>query len=351
MLSGLNLFHVVRALCWPAQPGMFRLWLALVVVLHHVTRIEVGKAPVLIFFALSGFWVHRVWQNQYAKVRAPWLSFCISRWWRIAPMMAVASVLSICAHAASHDADWTLIRAQPLAQSLLPLTILGYAQLATRPVGPAWSLDIEMQFYLVAPILIFFVQRFKPVWVFGLGYMCFVGGLWLGWGVTLPSFLIFFLFGLLASVHTWTVSQRLAQWSFYAPLGLVTLLSLSPWSVQCLKEGGDYSALLNFALALGLLPFSLHSVFQKSDRIDRMAGDFSYVIYLMHWPAIILLRFSGWGGGALAASILGLVVLSALLWRWYDRPIEHLRKRWVQRRMTLGDEDRRKRGDSSTQFA
>ena len=36
---------------------------------------------------------------------------------------------------------------------------LGYAWLDYLPVAPAWSLDVEMQFYLVAPLLALLVAK------------------------------------------------------------------------------------------------------------------------------------------------------------------------------------------------
>lgn len=351
MTIGIRMLDGLARLVWPTRPGAFRLWLALVVVAHHITRLEFGKAPVLVFFALSGYWVQRVWHARYKRCRRPWLSFVISRWWRIVPMLLLASGLSVAAHAWSRDADWVMILRQPLEQGLTPFTVLGYAQLMTRPVGPAWSLDIEMQFYVVAPLLIALVARWRPLAVLGLGYGCFLLALSLGWGVVLPAFLIFFLLGMLAAQHDWRAPQPLETGGMAAAAALFVLLWASPWRGPWLGEGGAYGALLNLVLAFCLMPFALGSVGRKADPVDRAMADFSYLVYLLHWPVIILLRFGGLGQGASVLAFVGMSAISLAAWRWFDRPLDRLRARWVAGRAQTGEARRRKRGDSPTHFA
>ena len=111
-----------------------------------------------------------------------------------------------------------------------------------------------------------------------------------------------------------------------------------------------------------LLPFVLSTVQRASDTRDRWMGDQSYLVYLLHWPAIILMRFTAWGqqGGAPFAALVlaGAVVTCALVWRWFDRPIDALRARWVKGRLidpalqpSPMVADARKTGDSDAFFA
>ena len=324
-----GLINGAARLLWPRNPGAFRLWLALAVVAHHITRLEFGKAPVLVFFALSGYWVHRVWHARYAKCHAPWLTFVISRWWRVAPLLLLVSGLSLAAHAWCGDGDWAVILRQPLAQMSAPFTVLGSGQLATRPVGPAWSLDIEMQFYMLAPLLMAMVARWRPVIVLGFGYASFLIALSFGWGIILPAFLIFFLLGMLAAQHDWRVLSVLGTSGLVLALSMVALAWALPGHEQWLGEGGAYTAPFNVALALCLMPLALASVGLRSDPLDRAMGGMSYLVYLLHWPAVILLRFGGLGQGAAALGFAIMGLLSLFLWRWFDRPLDRLRAGWV----------------------
>ena len=47
-------------------PGFFRLFLAAAVVVSHLSNLEIGRPAVFAFFALSGFWVMRMYDEKYA---------------------------------------------------------------------------------------------------------------------------------------------------------------------------------------------------------------------------------------------------------------------------------------------
>ena len=328
---------LLRRILLPATPGAFRLWLALVVVLHHLTRIEIGKAPVLVFFALSGFWVHRVWSERYVAARRPWLTFLISRWWRIAPVMVLASVLSLGAMAWLGDPALRVVAAMPGQQALSALFALGYAQMPVRPVGPAWSLDIEMQFYCVAPLLVLMVRRTSAIAALAAGYALYVAGMLLWPGIVLTSFVPFFVVGMVAAQHRWRPSPRMAEASLALAIVLTAAIVISPWYAPLLGEGGAYWPELNLLLAALALPQALVSVQARPAGRDPVWADQSYIVYLLHWPAILLWRGIAWPGPlAQAAGLAGLAALVAFTaWAVHgglDRPLNRARSRWVAAR-------------------
>ena len=85
---------MTRAVEKLASPGAFRLILALAVFLHHSTGFNIGMSAVLIFFVLSGYWVATMWAHTYAHTRTPYLTYLISRVWRITPVFALCSLIS-----------------------------------------------------------------------------------------------------------------------------------------------------------------------------------------------------------------------------------------------------------------
>nr|WP_281379347.1 acyltransferase [Novosphingobium sediminicola] len=356
MQTGATFWIGAGRLLWPSGPGAFRLWLALMVVVHHITRIEVGKAPVLVFFALSGYWVRLVWASRYVHCRRPWLTFIISRWWRVAPVTVLASGLSLLVYWGLNHPDWGLIRHDGAVQAVAPFALLGYGQLAIKPLGSAWSLDVEMQFYLVAPLLIGMVGRLSAVSVVALGALCFIWAIGMHWVAVLPVFLIFFLLGLLAAQHAWRVSAAMGGAGMGVALGWLLLCALGPDRHRWLSEGGDLSSFLNLGLGVCLLPFALYSVTGKSDRGDRAMGDSSFLLYLLHWPLILVLRYGPW---AESSVLLGGIVIAPLavysVWRWYDRPLDRLRASWVKSRILrdngAGQGAARKKGDTPAHFA
>ncbi|MEY2944262.1 MAG: hypothetical protein RLY97_2276 [Pseudomonadota bacterium] len=333
----MSLLGLLKRLAYPQDAGAFRLWLALMVVVHHLCRWEFGKAPVLVFFALSGYWVQRVWTGQYSQTSAAWLTFAISRWWRIAPVMILASVASIAVLWKTQDREWALVLQMPWRQAVSAVTVLSYAQLNTRPVGPAWSLDIEMQFYLAAPMLAIAVRRMAwPVVVLG-GVLVMEWALVTGHGVVLTSFLPWFLVGMVAADRGWKVSAAAARISFAVPIILVIGLWLTPWWGRFGAEGAADYALFNLVLAAFVLPFALWTVTRKGDAVDGFCADQSFIVYMLHWPAIVLWRHYGGSFVVAAGLIIAVGGLSWALWRFIDRPMNRWRKAWVAGRKLGGN--------------
>ncbi len=50
-------------------PGQFRLLLAFAVVLSHISNFDVGRLAVMLFFALSGYWTARIWEEKFEARR------------------------------------------------------------------------------------------------------------------------------------------------------------------------------------------------------------------------------------------------------------------------------------------
>jgi peptidoglycan/LPS O-acetylase OafA/YrhL len=82
----------------------------------------------------------------------------------------------------------------------------------------------------------------------------------------------------------------------------------------------------------------LFSVTQPSGARDRALGEFTYVMYLLHWPVIVLHShyFAGLSPltriPSLLVAWLAIGALSLVVFRYFDQPIERVRKRWVSSR-------------------
>jgi peptidoglycan/LPS O-acetylase OafA/YrhL len=156
--------------------------------------------------------------------------------------------------------------------------------------------------------------------------------------------------------HEWRASAALSLGGVFAAAGLVLLCALGSQRQRWLGEGGDYSAFLNLALAACLLPFALSTVARRSDAVGRTMGDWSFLLYLFHWPLVIVFRQAGEGRwGVLAAGVPLLTFALYVIWRWYDRSFERLRANWVKSRMLQENEANpaaeRKKGDTPPHFA
>ena len=170
-----------------ASPGAFRMALALSVFLHHTTSYNIGMSAVLIFFVLSGYWVTKMWAATYSKTRSPYLTFVISRFWRIVPVFALCSGVT---WALLYWRGETPAHIGGLARQIFSnLFILGYNALPYQANVPGWSLDMEMQFYLIAPLVIFLIS--KSIHVLAIFVLTTVLSQWLGGAATVAPFIIF----------------------------------------------------------------------------------------------------------------------------------------------------------------
>jgi peptidoglycan/LPS O-acetylase OafA/YrhL len=335
------LFGTARRLAWPDDPGAFRLFLALVVFAHHLSSFDFGLYAVYVFFVLSGFWLHSMWVGRYSRTRRPYWTYLVSRVWRLAPVMVLVSAITI-AFLLAIGVDASELFARPLHLAVSSVVLLGYAWLVEPPVGPAWSLDVEMQFYLVAPLLSALLLRGAARILLALAIALSAFLAWRTGVPVFPRYAVFFLVGMVAAQNGWRPSLRLARISALAVPVVLIAITLSPWR-DVLWGGDDPGPLhrlnepFNVAMAFVTVPFALHTVRRPSDRTDRALADLSYIVYLAHWAAIEwFVTFAGQPFGrrlaVAGASIVAVGAVSLLIWWAYDRPINRARALWVTKR-------------------
>jgi len=332
-------------LALPVEPGAFRLVLALVVFVHHLSSFSMGAYAVYVFFVLSGFWLHSMWVERYSRTRQPYLTYLVSRVWRLSPTMLLVSAITIPLLIAIGIPASEVFRANPLHLAFSSTFLLGYSFLAYPPVGTAWSLDVEMQFYVVVPLLAVLLLRGYRWSVLAIAVGMSLLASWLLDADTtvLPKYLLFFVAGMASAHAGWSPSRRLAFATGLAIPVVLIIVCLSPWAD--LVWGGAHPTAFhsawglpfNVVLALLTIPFAIYTVRQKSDATDRMFADLSYIVYLGHWIAMQwFFTFAGHPFTArllVAAACFTAVSLASLaIWRFYDKPINRARARWVAAR-------------------
>ena len=99
----------------------------------------------------------------------------------------------------------------------------------------------------------------------------------------------------------------------------------------------EYNEIACVMIAFAAAPFALWTTGNRGNKNDMMFGDLSFIVYSMHWPAIQLM---GSGGGSyttrmafMFCDVIGILLLSLIVWRYVDHPINKVRSIWVSRRM------------------
>ncbi|AEE50750.1 acyltransferase family protein [Haliscomenobacter hydrossis] len=272
-------------------PGGFRLLLSLTVVCYHITSfVFIGHFAVYSFFILSGFWVSKMFQEKYLPQQNPVRTYLISRFLRIYPLYLFLLLLAL---PVLYYEDAGFFQQESIWDySLFWLTnlgLLGQHLFGQSILVPAWSLDLEVQFYVLLPLL-FYVLKQKKHFVY-LFIVSSVAALLIYWfevpflNRTVLYFLPFFLLGILMYLFDWKFSQSVVRLSWLITLGIVLLHYVFPANtVQ--DKNSLYNEWLNCVLAVSIIPFIAHNVKQKSDAIDQTLGSLSYTVYLFHWVLI-----------------------------------------------------------------
>lgn len=299
-------------------PGAFRLTLALMVIVSHISRFDVGRLAVLLFFLLSGYWTARIWSEKFGPGAT--LRFYASRYLRIAPLY----FLALAAGAAL------------LGQHLHVenLTLLGVASTLRDPTAVSWSLDVELQYYLLLPAILAVLVS-GSVWsvisVLALSLLGWVLKGTLGLATVL-MYLPAFAIGATIYAKAWKPTERTATISLAAFLVVTALVLLTPFGSKTAPQPFDHD-IFDFVWMLPLVPYVARSLTMRSSKLDRAVGNVSYPLYLFHAMTITMFEqaLPGYGWAKLLGAAVA-VLLAVGIYRLVDRPVDRWRVRLTEGR-------------------
>lgn len=346
--------------------GLLRLYLALCVVVYHGIALGFynlllfdGRQAVQLFYVLSGFYITMVIREKYS-VKGGTRVFYLKRILRILPLFFTVFVLSLMAiftqdHvvttwtntpamefvAKANASVWSALlvwgsNALIVGSDVLWLVGIGPEGLFYAPFklnsahnganfainGPAFTLAIELYFYLLAP---FVVRNVRRAWVFFiLGVLYHLVLRYTGnWNLITSYHLFpgsFVYFGMGALVYYFSKGEFSAR-HFRGTAGVVALLMVALWRPSD-SSWDDANALqMWFLVALSYLwvPFLFRRT--RHSKIDAFLGDMSYVVYVLHYP------FYMYGYYTPIRPFMGLWLLevAALVTLYVERPLERWR--------------------------
>lgn len=309
-----------------------------------------------IFVCLSGFVIsHLLLERQ-----EPYGTYLKRRAFRIFPIYLFALACALVAtqmYEFAYLSDWVLpreMRPQRLAETqarlgehlllhatllhgMVPDTWLPFS--SSSILAPAWSLSLEWQFYLLAPLVVMGLarpglSRMTTLLLLSAAWLIFKRALPLHWMYpsVLPLSIHFFMLGILSRVFLPEISSA-GPWVL--PSGLLAGV-FAPHSVR--------TEVILWSVFLAAACMQLHDSRRSNGRntfhsliraltsnaLARRLGEFSYSTYLIHVP---FFSFLGWMVGKLggtwtqdlaiastAVAMVLLVPLSFLLYRFIEQP-------------------------------
>ena len=198
--------------------------------------------------------------------------------------------------------------------------------------GALWTISVELQFYMLAPLLFHLIERRRRLLavVFGLSLALniYLRG-HLDWTllyvklvhVSFAPWIYMFLLGFVAAYfHRITESVKRVPFWMTVPAYVLSINVLGPYTQNASNAINPVSFLI---LSVIILKFSTArlAVWPSLQRFIAKS-DFSYGVYLYHMPVINMLLFLGWtsSGQSVVLAFAATMTAAALSWYLVERP-------------------------------
>lgn len=291
---------------------MLRALAVIFVVLFHleIAGIESGFLGVDVFFVVSGFLMAILYKQGEAK------KFFERRAKRLLPAYFATVIFTLLA---------SLILVLPselgqvVTQSIYSLFFANnigfwmqnsyFSKSEFNPLLHLWSLGVEIQFYLIVPLLVWFFKKSKVflfLALFGSFFACvFMVGISPKTSFfMMPLRMWEFLIGL--TVAYYLTNNGIVKYPKLSWLGLIGLVGL--FAIPLIHLDGEnlnrlqghpslYALFVCIATSL-ILAFGLPKILENNVVSEFFAkiGDYSYSIYLVHFPIIVLYLYEPFSG-------------------------------------------------------
>jgi len=334
------------------RPGLIRFILAILVVISHFSDFfMLGKYAVCGFFILSGYWIAFMYEKKYSLKENKIIIFYVSRLWRIFPMFYVFSILGLIITLIYYPTFISGILNLEFWSKLSTLSsnlfIVGNANPQHRILGPAWSLEVEIIFYLLYPFIAILIKKNKARLIiytvlFFLISILIILNFKTQFEYNGLPYIFLFLFGVLVYNYQISFSRNVQNFSAAIFLLLLIINYTNSSLHNTLKEDGIYFNIVTILLIIFSAPTIINSVYHKTNNQDKILGDLSYIVYLCHWVwiqayYILILQHPTVTIKLVFSLIIVLITAftSIIVYKYIDRPIEKKRHHWVNSKKNL----------------
>lgn len=296
---------------------------------------ERGFAGVDLFFVISGFvivYTSQAYVGQAAQLR----TYLTKRFVRVYPMYWLSALGMLVLMALSYTAASATgqVRIANQWPDLTTFLLTPYHKVLN---GVSWSLSYELFFYLLFACLIVSRRLWPVLAAFLLGslYVTFTQSYFVPGETPVISYFWFsplnveFALGALLGVWFTRQPPRLELGGVVGVLGLLWLFALPDTPNEYLSLRLGHYGLGSFLLLAGLLTLE-HTYTLRLPRPLVLIGDASYVIYLVHLPAMLLFSrlverlfpvYSMTVSLLCLSFVVAITTLSIGIHRWIEKPL------------------------------
>lgn len=311
--------------------GLLRLLLASLVAVSHMgidfKGWNVGVGSVVIFYMLAGHVVAKLWMRRPHDRLLPSLGwFYKDRALRIFPLYLCAMLISGALWAAGTQSHF-LSKTPGFAEWVSNLVIIplnyymwtGIDRFMLIP--PAWSLGVELQFYLLLPLLMLLpwlaiVAAATSVVVFSLAQYGYLDIDIYGYRL-LIGVLFIFLSGLAIEKRSRLGNAALVM------LWIALLTYVVVLQVKGIRRPFDHEVAVGYLVGLPLTVWLSGIRFRgRLNTLQRHAGTLSYGVFVFHFSMIWLLEPYALSGSArVGLVLLGSLLLAGVFHYGIERPV------------------------------
>lgn len=331
--------------------GLRALAITPVVAFHYgVPGFGGGYVGVDIFFVISGFLIGGIILREVAEGTFTYANFYARRARRILPaLLVVLTATSIFAACVLSPRELQLFG------KLATASVVGLSNIAIwseisyfapsaelNPLLMTWSLGVEEQFYVIAPLALILLQRFgRRVLAIGLACVC-LGSLALSWWGTRHYPQIAF-YSLPTRAWELAIGVLLAfgerhAWRRHLPMSLQAVtswagLALLAYAICAMDDSTPFPGLAALVPAIGTVLLIASPDSWINRRLLGLPllvgiGLISYSWYLWHWPIVSFAHVVkgdelAWTENAMLMVLS--VVLAFASWRFVERPLRRSR--------------------------
>jgi peptidoglycan/LPS O-acetylase OafA/YrhL len=329
--------------------GTYRFLLAIFVVFFHIGYLpRLGSYAVFGFYVLSGYLMTLVMHTNYGYTMSGATKYVLNRILRIYPIYWLACLLSVLL-IATLGAEFTVKFHEDLAipsniGSVLRNMFLVFPHLESpRLTPPSWALTVELFYYGCIGLGLSRSKFIALAWL-GVAVFYHVYVTAAGWGpsnIYFPIFAAALPFSIGALIFLYR-DRLLGAWPHLNQGWAPHILFMMVLANGVLGSGILFPERINFYLnvalnALLILSLSPRQSLTGVSRLaDRLLGDFSYPIYLVHYQVALIVFASlsafglpfARGDNVLVILTLPLLIFTAwLLSVMVERPIDKLRRK------------------------
>lgn len=297
----------------PALDGVRGVAILLVILFHlHIPGLSLGWAGVPLFFVLSGFLITGILiADKQEKAFARYIrDFYWKRTLRIFPLFYLYLVLNISLVIGTGRSlegyIWYLLYVQNYYIGFQ----MGNGGATPGMLGHTWSLAVEEQFYLLWPVLVYFLSRRLLIIACVVLILAAPAARWAILEttsnpfmsiVTLPSWLDTMAYGaLLAILRTSNSNRAVPRMMFIAGSALVGY-AIYDLGLEAFWRTQDWTKSA-FYLPTGLAFFFGYIIWKVTDQANKtftrlfsnrplmFTGRISYGLYIWHYPAILTIE-------------------------------------------------------------